>query len=92
MQWISDEWNVPSRSDWYQMQTAAEVRRQYLKDPGSATADKMKIKFESVKQPSGDKRDTPQLTQANVERSKGMWMAGLGMGIKKPGSKPKRIP
>lgn len=43
--WLSEQMNVPDKSDWYQMQTACEVRRVLAKRPASIKPEQFKLKF-----------------------------------------------
>jgi hypothetical protein len=85
--WLSEEWNRPSRSDYYQMQTAAQVHSvpaafssKPSKQPG---ADKFKIKFKTTKDISGGDKVKSTITREEAaRRSKDFSMAMLGFTAK----------
>jgi hypothetical protein len=43
--WLNQQKNMPSRDNYYQMQIAREVRRQYSKKPNKVQTEEFKIKF-----------------------------------------------
>jgi hypothetical protein len=51
MAWLEMEQERPSRSDWYAMQTAAEIRRSGLKDPNAVKLNDMKLKLHHPEPP-----------------------------------------
>lgn len=55
-QWERDQWNEPSRSDHYLMQTACEAARPHTKNPNSLRFDKFKIPFKFVNKVSSNSR------------------------------------
>ncbi len=45
--WVDLQWNVPTRTDWYLMLIACEVRRVLAKAPGQIKVKQMLMKFET---------------------------------------------
>lgn len=45
IEWLKGDWNNPSRSDHYQMQTACEVRRVLSSEPNKIQSEQFKIPF-----------------------------------------------
>jgi len=76
MEYLEQEVNDFHREDYYLAQIAAEIRRQYAKDPGSITTQKMLIKFES-KAPDERQATTPK---DKTQNSKNFWLAIVGVG------------
>lgn len=44
-EWEREQWNHPSRDNWYEMQTACEVRRVLMKDKSATTPQDFKMRF-----------------------------------------------
>lgn len=44
---MADQWGEPTPSDYYQMQTACEVRRVLAKDPGRIKLQDFRLKFQA---------------------------------------------
>jgi len=76
--WLSEEWNKPSRMEYYLMQIARFVH-QSKKDLG---LDGYKIPFDSVrKEPKSDKKSQPVSSQNILTRmSKAVWNMRIGKG------------
>ena len=51
MAWLSEQWNVPTKADYYQMQTSCEVRRVLSTNPRNIQIDHFKLKFGPKKPP-----------------------------------------
>lgn len=45
LEWLSQEWNKPSRTDQYLIQVATEVRRSCAKKPRTVKFEHLKLKF-----------------------------------------------
>ncbi len=42
---LEDDWNRPSKSDFYQMQTAFQVTRGYARNPGAVKMEHFRLEF-----------------------------------------------
>jgi hypothetical protein len=73
MAWLDEELNNPSRTDWYLMQIAAEVRKSVVKDPSSVKLPSMKLKSSS---PEPAK---PITREEATARSKSRWFGMLSV-------------
>lgn len=77
--WLDRQWNRPSRSDYYEMQTACQVARVLAKNPGN-------IKIEHFKLPFGEEGTREQKTQeakAVSASAKAGWAAILSAKLGK---------
>jgi ADP-glucose pyrophosphorylase len=73
--WLEMQWDRPSRTDWYLMQVAAEVRRGLVKKPNSVKTGDLKIKFVL-----SSKHSAPALTpEQQMMHSKHCWMGAVGL-------------
>lgn len=73
------QWNRPSRSDYYEMQTACQVARVLAKNPGN-------IKIEHFKLPFGEEGTREIKAEENkkiTERAKAGWAAILSAKLGK---------
>lgn len=75
--WLALEWNRPSRSDFYVMTVAAEVRRGHVKKPKSVKLQHFELEF---KRKSG--RANKPAPDQQMELSKARWGAVVD-GLKK---------
>ena len=75
--WLHIQWNTPSRSDYYLMQIAAEIRRGNLERGQRVAVDDMKLTFKS----SNEKQDTTS-TGDRAALMKSMWMGRVGGKVK----------
>lgn len=77
MEWLAEQWNVPSRSDAYQMQVACEVRRVLSRSPRSIQPKHFLLKF-------GDETETaaPVSQEASMAASKAAALSRMTMPIK----------
>ena len=76
--WLDQEWDNPSRSDWYAMQVAAEVQRLYeqrLKSPKPVQVKDMKLNFTTEKDANKPLRVEKKVATA---WSKARWFSWLG--------------
>ena len=77
--WIDQQWNRPSRSDYYEMQTACQVARVLAKSPGN-------IKIEHFKLPFGEDGTRQQKAEEDkkiAEQAKASWAGVLSMKLGK---------
>ena len=77
--WLDKQWNRPSRSDYYEMQTACQVARVLAKNPGN-------IKIEHFKLPFGEEGTREQKAEENkkvAESAKAGWAALLSAKLGK---------
>jgi hypothetical protein len=73
MAWFDEQLNQPDRHDFYQMQTALEVRRMMAKNPSKYQMADMKLKIEKEK-------PKPPLTKERAAAiSKQLWKSRLGL-------------
>lgn len=79
--WLAMEWSRPSRSDYYQMQTACEVRRVLSKKPRQVKIKHFHLEF--------DGSDRPRMSQEQaVAWSKAKWGALAAAAQAKDKPKP----
>lgn len=72
--WLESQWNEPSRSDYYLMQVAAEVRRVLRKNPSKIKTEHLLIKFVPKKpQKNIIKRTIEEVSKAAKARW-GQWV------------------
>jgi hypothetical protein len=76
MAWLDEQMNVPSLTDQYLMQIAAEVRRVLSKKPKKIKVEHFLLKF--VK-----RGDRMRAKERRIKESDMIWLAA--MGIKRPG-------
>ena len=77
--WLDRQWNRPSRSDYYEMQTACQVARVLAKTPGN-------IKIEQFKLPFGEDGTREQKREEDkkvAEQAKASWAGVLSMKLGK---------
>ncbi len=65
--WLDEQWNHPSRSDNYQMQTAQVVRQVLHKKPADVKLSHFHIKF------TKEKSQTPEDKERILKQSKSRW-------------------
>lgn len=70
---FEEEWQRPSRTDWYLMQIAREVACVLSKNPNKIETKTFKLKFEDP-----DKKPDPKNRDKQIEQSKGIWRALVG--------------
>jgi hypothetical protein len=58
--WLDEQWNNPSRADWYQMQTSSEIARGHAKNPENVNPKKFKLKFEEPEKLIPPKKKKPK--------------------------------
>lgn len=78
LEWDRDQWERPSRSDFYTMQLTCEVRRLLAKHPNQVKLQNCILKF-------GDKDKGPIDPEEATRRSKAAWFGILRLG---PDGKP----
>ncbi len=74
--YLDMELERPSRADWYQMQTAAEVRRGNAKDPSSVDVRDMVLRWQRKNARPKELSREEQLKLDAFARAK--WFAALG--------------
>jgi len=77
------EWNAPSRSDYYLMQIACEVRRVLRKNPESIKLDSFKIPFEfetSENPETAEGYTKEEIRQMQMDAIKSRWMRRVRTG------------
>ncbi len=57
MRWLSVDSKRPKLTDYYLMQVACEVRRKFMRNPGSVKIKEMRLKFDQTKEESGLTRE-----------------------------------
>ena len=72
LEWLQEEQNNPSASDYYLMSIAAEVRRSVVKQPSSVKLDDFRIQFKAGPTPPPD----PTIAAA---QAKALWRARLNL-------------
>lgn len=79
--WLELEWDKPSRSDWFLMQIAAEIRRVLSKKPKLIQLKHFFLKFTTGK---SDKPIEPEMTKEEATRiAKNKWFGLVGYKPKK---------
>lgn len=76
--WLEQQWQVPSRADWYAMQTAAEirlVRNSFSKNPQAVRLSSMKIKFEDARKQLQGR----EMSEAEARAYEANFLARIGM-------------
>ena len=74
--YLREEWNEPSRSDWYLMQVAAEIRaigQSFSKTPKPVRLQDLKIEFKEERR----KEKKPLTKEERAKIAKAIWMARL---------------
>lgn len=68
-EWLLYDMNTPRKEDYYQMQTALEVRRTRLKDPSKAELKHMRLPFKrmTVRPKEDDEKNMKALIDADKE-------------------------
>lgn len=70
--WLNLQWDRPSRSDWYAMQIAAEVR--YVFSQASRPVDKFRLRFSA-----GSETSPREVSDTDYSRSEARkWAVALG--------------
>lgn len=80
LRYLGMEWNMPTRSDYYQMQTAAEIRQirnSFSKGARSATIREMKLRFTTAEQRKAEKER--EYTDAELKQMDAVWAMRLGL-------------
>ena len=82
IEYLNQEWNVPTKLDLYLAQIATEIRRTILKDPR-----KPKVKDFILKFTDSNKKEQTSVSKVDaktkMERSKAFWLGALGIKRKK---------
>lgn len=72
IEWLNQQWNKPSRSDYYMMRVAQRVQQQWSKKPISIDDQKLTLKVVKTR---------PLSREEKIARSKAVWMGGISGGI-----------
>jgi ribosomal protein S19E (S16A) len=86
-EWLQRDINEPSRSDWYLMGIAAEVRRVLAKNPGGIQPSQFRLKFTTKKGKkvrAESKADKEAREKYEMESSKALMIAIVTKGGKVP--------
>jgi hypothetical protein len=75
--WLEMQWDRPSRTDWYLMQVAAEVRKGLVKRPNAVKTEHLKIKFVLDRKRSA--RGSALTPQEQMALSKHRWLGAVGL-------------
>lgn len=78
--WLKEQWEHPSRTDYYLMQVAFEVLRGNLSKPAVLKLSDMKLKFKHGKKPMSEEHKK-NLT----DLAKAQWLGWVGLKEKKNG-------
>ena len=76
--WVAEDFNNPSRTDYYLMGIAANVIRPHLTEGARVTLDDFRIKF--GKQAEENKMPT----QKEIEANKARWFEAVGGNVRRP--------
>ncbi len=77
--WLDRQWNRPSRSDYYEMQTACQVARVLAKNPGNIQIGQFKLPFGE----EGTREQKAQQDKKVSESAKAGWAAILSAKLGK---------
>jgi hypothetical protein len=72
--WLEEQWNAPSRSDYYTMALITVVRQLLAKNPNSITIEKARLKFSSAK-------SIEQTREEADRKSKAYWLPLVGLSL-----------
>lgn len=78
--WLNEQWNVPSRSDYYMMRVAQRIQQQWSKEPVSLKdqiVDAALMKYLNYEARTQKEKAPGPATQEEIERSKAIWMGGV---------------
>jgi len=81
MIWLEEQWNEPSRTDYYLMQIAREVATVLMKNSDTVKVGQFKLPFEI--KPKLDQNSKPPKPDAKTiaTRAKQGWLARLGGNV-----------
>lgn len=77
--WLERQWNHPSRSDYYQMQTACQVARVLSKNPSKILIEHFKLPFGE----EGTKEQKAEQDRRVADQAKQSWAAYLSAKLGK---------
>lgn len=69
--WLDEQWNRPSRSDYYAMRVAQRCHQAIARHPHQITVDDQRIQFL--------RRDDKEPVKETVKESQGRWLNMVGM-------------
>jgi hypothetical protein len=76
--WLREEWNTPTRSDYYLMEIACEVRRVLSSKPGNIKVEHFKLEWVTGSQ---EKELTPEQLDQFSDWVLAIWAGRFGMPI-----------
>lgn len=76
MTWLSDQWCEPSKTDYYLMMIACEVRRVLSRRPNQIKLSHFRLQFGS-----GDNRRKPASREQAAAWSKAAWLGRMTMPV-----------
>jgi hypothetical protein len=77
IEWIKDNQGHPSRSDWYAMQIAAEIRRLRMKTPAVEGYDPNVVKLADMKLSRDDPKPKTITREQAADQAKSRWFGWL---------------
>ena len=78
MQFLEQDWDIPTRQDYFLAQIAAEVRRTIAREPKAVKLEHFMLKFASPAEAVA----TEEERERKGATSKASWLAILGLGKK----------
>lgn len=87
MIYLDEQWNEPSKLDWYLAQIAADIRKGPLKDADKIVPKDALIRFDQEKREDDDREETDKMPTADrvkqkLDVSKAYWLALAGISSK----------
>lgn len=81
--WLDEQWNNPSRSDYYMMQIAQAVARKGIRNPQDVTVGMFRLPFVMKKGEEEEKEKEPSAPPpippfSRVEVSQAIWLGSVG--------------
>jgi hypothetical protein len=77
MQFLEQDWDIPTRQDYFLAQIAAEMRRSIAREPKAVKLEHFMLKFATPA-----KRAAREAEQQHGNNSKAHWLAFFGLGKK----------
>jgi hypothetical protein len=85
--WTNEQWNHPSRSDYYVMANTAmidNVLNAFRKSPKTISLEEQKLKF--TVGPREKEEDDPAKLRAKADANKAIWLAAFGIKLDAQGN------
>ena len=76
--WLNKQWSVPSRTDYYLMQIAREIKRVLSANPDNISTLDFKIAFSDEDE---DQKPPPQDPKITAMHAKKLWMSRVGGNV-----------